>query len=249
MRWLSDPQQELVIRTIAKIPLPMARRDFLERLEPKLRAKMSDEQVVEAINATLAQFEPGHYRVDSSGRVERRDDPVDENMTLQEAAARYQRLLREDPDERFWPPYPPRPPRPPGEREIKSAPMSPEQLRAGVEEYDRMLFSSGRDEECSDEEWAEEKRRRANEEAERLAAQARWPVDPSPPPREAAQLIRGEAVELEPEPEPPPSDDDPDPKPPRDPAPTRSQAIREAIEMARKRGRGRPRKPPPAFFR
>ena len=112
-----------------------------------------------------------------------------------------------------------------------------------------MLFNSGRDEDCTDEEWAEHKRREADREAELLAERARWPIDPSPPPSEAAQLIRGDAVELQPEPEPPPDDDDPDPRPPRDPAPSRSEAIRETIELIRRRGRGRPRKPPPVFFR
>jgi len=256
MRHVSASQQELVIRTIARIPLPMARRDFLTRLEPRLTRKMTDEQVVEAINATLASFPPGAYQIDSAGRVFRAgEDRITPTTSLKEAADIYQRTLRDDPGSWSWPPHPPRPPRPSGQApETKPLSgsvemerhMTPEQCRAAAEEYQRTLSNwDGR--RLSDEEWEEHKRRKANEEAERLAVQARWPVDPSSPPSEAAQLIRGEVIP-EPEPEPDPDPDDEPPHPPRDPAPTRSQAIRETIELIRRRGKGRPRKPPGCSF-
>jgi len=241
MKHVNDAQQQLVIRTIARIPIARARKDFLERLERRLTRKMSDDQVVEAINATLGQFEPGSYHVDSAGRVFRADEPrITMSTPLKEAADIYHRSLGEDPGSWVWPPYPPQPPRPPGEPEVKAIKlnMTPEEA---ADAYTRSWFDT-------DEEWQAFRRREASRKAEELASRASWPVDPSPPPSVAAQLIRGEVLpepESETEPDPDPNDD---PKPPRDPAPTRSQTIRETIELIRRRGKGRPPKKGPVFF-
>ena len=55
MRGISDKQQNLVITTVAKIPVPQARKPFLVELEKQLpkSGRVTDAQLLEAINATL----------------------------------------------------------------------------------------------------------------------------------------------------------------------------------------------------
>ena len=233
MRGLSPTQTALVVKTTAGIPVPEARRPFLINLEKLLpaRGKCTDEQLIAAINEAIDNLDP--YPMDEQGVI----PDITENTSLKEAAAIWQRTCPLP--LAWWPPRPDLPTRA-NAAELMAQPLSesfksltPEQMS---DMYWRTLFDS-------DEEWEEHKRVRANEEAERLASRAHWPVDSHPPPQ--VPEIRGEVI---PEPEPPPDDpDDDDPRPPRDPAPTRSQAIREAIDLVKRRGR-RGKGPPKVFF-
>ena len=190
MQNISDAQQSSVIAVVAKIPVAEARKPFLIELEKRLpkTGKVSDAQLLAAINAALKSFPPGAYQGDALGVRPTSDDCA--HMTLAEIAAAYQRCLK--PPSWVWPPKPP-----PTQEELKAmaaaqAAMTPEEL---AERYHRSLFNS-------DAEWeaakaAEEARRQAEETADTTP----FPLGPSPPhvPMIHATANRDDAASAEPE--------------------------------------------------
>jgi hypothetical protein len=102
---ISDRQYSTLIGTIARIPVEQARRLFLERIEQALpkAGKVSDEQLLSAVNSALSSFTPGQYRFDQRGLI----PDIDEATSLIEAADIAERDLRGP--TWVWPPLPPEP--------------------------------------------------------------------------------------------------------------------------------------------
>ena len=197
MKGISDAQQALVIQTVAKIPVPDARKPFLVALEKLLPAKgrVSDQQALEAVNAALASFKPSSYRGDAQGAY-----PSDmSRLTLNELASLYQRVVRAV-GEWAWPP--------PTAEQAKARAAEAEKFAALPQEekaaaYHRSLFAT--EEEYEAAKRAEEKRRQAED----LADSTPWPL-PAPP---TTRTIFG-SVNVEPEPaarDDAPTDDEPQP--------------------------------------
>jgi hypothetical protein len=71
MRGISNAQQSTVIGVTARIPVVEARKMFLERLEQQLpsRGEVSDEQLLQAVDAALKSFRPGTWYGDEQGPI------------------------------------------------------------------------------------------------------------------------------------------------------------------------------------
>jgi hypothetical protein len=186
---ISDAQQALVIQTVAKIPVPDARKPFLQKLEALLPAKgkVRDDCLIKAINASLASFKPGTYRGDAQGAY-----PSDTStLTLNEAAALYQRMVREV-GAWSWPPSPP----PTAEQsKAMAAELAAMDPKEAADAYVLDALCGGDAEEFARRKAEEAKRRQAEE----LADATPWPL-PAPP---STRAIFGSVNENEPEPEKP----------------------------------------------
>jgi hypothetical protein len=100
---LSDKQYSQLIGVIARVPVQEARRLVLERVEqalPKAR-KVSDQELLSAINAALASFPPGQLQGDHRGLI----PDISGAKSLVEAAEIAERSLK--PPLWVWPPVPP----------------------------------------------------------------------------------------------------------------------------------------------
>jgi hypothetical protein len=100
---LTDRQYSTLIGVIARVPVEEARRLVLERVEAALPSsgKITDEQLLEVINAALASFTPGQYRGDHRGVI----PEITASTSVHEASEIYARSLR--PPLWVWPPMPP----------------------------------------------------------------------------------------------------------------------------------------------
>jgi hypothetical protein len=183
---LSDGQLSTCIGIVARIPVVEARQIFLERLTARLPAKgkVSTEQLTDAINATLKSFRPGQWMGDTQGVIY----PPPDELSLNEAAVLYQRMIAPR-GEWSWPPQPPPTPEEAKARAVKLAAMTQEELA------DRYLLGClcGGDQEEFARRKAEEKRRKA----ETFVDTVPWPL-PAP---SSTQTIRGSVNRDEPEPE------------------------------------------------
>lgn len=219
---LSDQQFSSLIGVVARIPVQDARRLFLERIEAALPAKgkVTETQLTDAVNATLASFEPGSYRLDAFDGVWRAKGDFAKPATLLEASQRYMVQLDISHGRRqqvYWPPFRPLTDE---ERKAKAAEEAERDAKLdalGIKEPgDRYLFES-----LCNGDLEMFKRRKAEDDAHRAfmsggaipfemweaAAQAAsasaavyddntpFPVDPQPPPR--TPVIRGTATEIE----------------------------------------------------
>jgi hypothetical protein len=184
---ISDNQQSSIISIVAKIPVAPARKPFLIELEKQLpkSGKVTDERLLQAINAALGSFTPGRWEGDEQGV--RPSVDTYPHMTLSEAAALYQRMLK--PPSWSWPPKAPLTPEEMKAGEAKLAAMSQEER---AEAYARTLYPT-------EEAYQRHKRDdEAKRQAEETVDKTPWPL-PSPP---TTQVIRGE-VSKDDEPEPP----------------------------------------------
>ena len=181
MRGLNDSQQSTLIGVIARVPVEQARKLVLVELEKQLAGKkrVTNEQLLAAINSVLAAIPPGTYSGDAQGAF----PPITEDLTLKEAATLYERVIHPR-GEWCWPPIPLPTPEEAKAKADRLAAMTQKQL---AEAYGRSLFNSDAEYEAAKAD--EEKRRQAEETADATP----WPL-PSP---KSTRTIRGEVVDDE----------------------------------------------------